>query len=271
MKKQNLFLENASVLINSSKLNEILKKYNNISVSEIDIDKEKSKIIKKNIGKYITISFDNTTILFNSDELTKKVYESIQKISKYLKIEEDKKVLIVGLGNKNINADSLGYNVVSKIKSDSSSYYLVYKNVEEVTKINSYSFIKNLNKYLKPDVIIIIDSLKANNIERLNYTIQITSGGINPGSGSMNTNNEISDKTINTKVISIGVPLIIDTSSIINDTIDFLDINSKSLKKKINNEIKYSKYDMLVCTSDIDNIVDILSYVISDAIIKYIH
>ena len=51
------------------------------------------------------------------------------------------------------------------------------------TGIESSKNNKNIIKEIKATKVIIIDSLKTNNIDRLVKTIQITNKGISPGSG----------------------------------------------------------------------------------------
>ena len=59
-------------------------------------------------------------------------------------------------------------------------------------------------------------------IDRINRTIQITDTGIHPGSGVGNNRHEISRTTVGIPVIAIGVPTVVESSTIVNDTIDNL-------------------------------------------------
>ena len=59
-------------------------------------------------------------------------------------------------------------------------------------------------------------------IDRINKTIQITDTGIHPGSGVGNNRKEISYSTIGIPVIAIGVPTVVESSIIVNDTINYL-------------------------------------------------
>ena len=99
--------------------------------------------------------------------------------------------------------------------------------------------ITNLVKIVEPDFIIIIDALASSSIDRLNKTIQITSSGITPGSGVGNNREEISSDTMKVPVIAIGIPTVVDATTIVNDTFNYLvkqisykidNINNKKLK-----------------------------------------
>ena len=59
-------------------------------------------------------------------------------------------------------------------------------------------------------------------MKRLNRTIQITDTGIHPGSGIGNNRKEISYDTIGIPVIAIGVPTVVESSILVNDTIDYI-------------------------------------------------
>ena len=124
--------------------------------------------------------------------------------------------------------------------------YKIYKEVEGLSNINTFEFVKMLSKKLEVNLIIIIDSLSAKSIERLNKTIQISTGGIKPGSALLKTSYEISEKTMKIPVIAIGVPTIINMN--------------KFLKEKPKEELIVTSKDIDI---EIENIATMLSIVIN--------
>ena len=56
-----------------------------------------------------------------------------------------------------------------------------------VTGIETYDIVEGLVANLKPDAVILIDSLASRRAARINTSIQITDTGISPGSGVGNT------------------------------------------------------------------------------------
>ena len=58
--------------------------------------------------------------------------------------------------------------------------------------------------------------------QKLGHVIQINNVGIHPGSGIGNNRKEISFNTIGVPVIAIGVPTVVESSILVNDTIDYL-------------------------------------------------
>ena len=69
-----------------------------------------------------------------------------------------------------------------------------------------------------------------------NKSIQVTDNGISPGSGIGNKRKEISKETLNTKVISVGIPTVIDASTIVSDTINYMVKNYAYNKNHINDK-----------------------------------
>ena len=114
------------------------------------------------------------------------------------------------------------------------------------TGIESIAIIKSIVKDINPTKIIIIDSLKASNKERLIKTIQITNSGINPGSGINNSRGEISKKTIGCDVIAIGIPTVVDMSTNV-------------------------KENFIVTPTNIDFVIERLSSLIASSLNKSLH
>ncbi len=235
MYKDNIFMEEAEKLINSSKLGGITTTNEGFKVSEIKVDGKLGKNINRNRGLYTTITFDNSTISKNLEEFITLIKEKLESMLKFLSIKKGDKVLFVGLGNKEVTSDKLGYLTIEKI-AVSNKVYKIYKDVYASTNIKSSLFIKSLVSALDARLVIIIDSLLANNIERLGNTLQLSTGGLNISSKK----EEISKSTIKCNVISIGVPTLINLKN-----------------------IKVSNPNLLVTTNEIDRIVEDLSSILS--------
>ena len=257
-------------------------------ISDIDINIKKDKEVIDNIiiekinirnnkyvknGRYISIFFDDITDTDNR----KKVENILIKELKTLLLKNNllyKKVLVVGLGNNLSTADSLGPKTIDNIIVTRHLYLLnnVDKNYSEVSKIapsvfattgiQTYDIVKGIIKRIKPDYIIVIDSLKSRNIKNINKVIQITDRGIDPGSGVGNQRKELSKKTLGIKVIAIGVPTVVNLHTIVKEFLNEYDIDN----------ILYEKgNDFLVTPKDIDFEIEKLSLLLSNAINKTIH
>ncbi len=218
------------------------KEIDKIKITEVNL-KEKNDLGKKK-GTYITIEFDDITDSDNSDKV---IDVLINELIKILKIDKDSYGLIVGLGNDKSTPDSLGPLTINNIIVTNHIYILDelsenYKRLSAInpgvmgeTGIETSDIIEAVVNKIKPDYLIVIDSLASKSIQRLNKTIQITNTGIHPGSGIGNKRKEISCDTLGIPVIAIGVPTVVDAAVIVANTIDFIYKNYEFNKKYTEN------------------------------------
>ena len=217
---------------------------NNVKITEVILDNENDLGRKK--GKYITLEFEDITDRENNDAVKEILITNLKKI---LKIKKDSLGLIIGLGNDKSTADSLGPLTVNNIIVTNHIFLLDnlsdnYKRICAInpgvmgeTGIETSDIIEGVIDKIKPDYLIVIDSLASKSIERLNKTIQLTDTGIHPGSGIGNKRKEISFETLNIPVIAIGVPTVVDAAVIVSDTINFIYKNYE-LNKSFNSNPK---------------------------------
>ena len=205
---------------------------NNIEVNYIKLNKKNA--LNKEAGDYITISFQDITDINNYNNVLNIFLDELKKMLSLTKIKKEDKCLIIGLGNSKSTSDALGYETLKNIIVTRHLYEIgdvdrTYRNVSILepnvlgnTGIESKDVIMGVVKKIKPDYIIAIDSLAAGSIDRVQKTIQITNTGINPGSGIGNNRGEISKDTIKIPVIAIGVPTVVTSAVIVNDTLNYL-------------------------------------------------
>lgn len=215
-------------------------------------------------NKYTTIYFDDITDKTEFISLQDILLEELKKI---IKIKENDSVLIIGLGNEKSTPDSLGpktiehilvtryLKIYSSIDKDYTNVAIYKPDVIGNTGIESLDIIKSIIKKIKPTKLIVIDSLKANNLSRLNKTIQITDSGIHPGSGIFNNRGEISKKTMNCEVFAIGIPTVVDIYTIISEY----------------NKNPELRENFIVTPTNIDYLVERLSYLLGDTLNILLH
>ena len=209
----------------------------NITITTINIENENgSNALGKPIGSYITI--ESQEIKENIVEIHEKVASILtEKLDKVCKeIKGDGGALVIGLGNRNVTPDALGPKVVSKIlitrhivdnlpkelEGKLSSVCGLAPGVMGLTGIETAEIVKGLVDTAAPSFVIAIDALAARKIDRINSTIQISTTGINPGSGVGNPRAGLNKETLGVPVIAIGVPTVVDSATLINDTIDLM-------------------------------------------------
>ncbi len=226
-----------------------------IKILEVTITKEKNKLNKKK-GKYITITYQDVTDKKNAKNLEQVLVKELKKIYVDLKITDNMKCLVVGLGNRASTPDALGPKTIEQVLVTRYLYEIEevevdqsYRNVASFipgvtgnTGIESSDIILGIVEKIKPDFVIIVDALASSSMDRVNKTIQITDSGINPGSGVYNDRKELSYETLHVPVISIGIPTVIEAFVLVSDTIQYL------LKHFSYNKENYQKNKLIPIT-----------------------
>lgn len=209
--------------------------YDDIVVTRINLtDKDKINTNKEK-GKYITISFNDVTNYEDRNRLGKVLVKELNNIFISKNIKDDDTCLIVGLGNEKSTPDALGALTVKDILV-TRHLFLLKQNVTDgirnvcaitpgvtgETGIETSDLILDIITSVKPNFLIVIDSLKASSVDRVNKTIQITDTGITPGSGVNNHRVPILESKIGIPIIAIGIPTVVDVSTIMTDTMNML-------------------------------------------------
>ena len=271
------------IKINHKKINE------KIELTTVEVLNENgSKKIDKQIGKYTTINIENIELI-DEEEMDKVKEICSKEISKMIK--NDKPILVVGLGNEEITADSIGYKVIKDLSITRHIFKyspeLISDTTREVsaitpgvlgtTGIETQEIIKGVVEKIDIGTIIVIDALATNDISRLLKTIQICDTGIVPGGGVNNKRKEISYKTMGVPVIAIGVPTVVEAATIVANSIDILankfdefnflkDSTHEEIYKLIKLVLEPAKYNLAVMPKEIDELVDNMKEIIASGI-----
>ncbi len=214
-------------------------------------------------------------------------------------------MLVVGLGNRSITADALGPKTLDKIKVTRQFFKAYNKDYDEdynevsilepgvlgTTGIETINTIVGVVEKIKPTLLIIIDALASRKMRRLCSVVQITDAGIEPGSGIGNMQGSLNKETLGgVKVVAIGIPTVVDTATIVNDTIELME---ETLKDKtddvgqimgILSDLEYNEKHMfikeilspmygesIVTPSGVDELIEILSDMLAESINKAVH
>ena len=254
---------------------------NGVTVTRIAItDPEGAARMEKPMGNYITIEADG---IIEGREGTKTAAEHAvsEELKKLIPFHYYLKVLVAGLGNKQVTPDSLGPAAAEKIRvtrhlfmiyeadgdDEMSSVSCLVPGVTASTGMETADIVKKAAELSSPEYVIVIDSLAARNIERVSTTIQITDTGISPGAGTGNHRTGINEETAGVKVIAIGVPTVIDSATIVREA---LIANMKSAEE-IEKYMEEYDQQMIVTSSDIDIIIKDFSDIIANGINKALH
>lgn len=254
--------------------------YGDYKVSKVIITEEDKKKYNKNPGIYFTI--ESKAFKLCDDEMEHNVMlglrDILKNILKELNISSDDEVFVVGLGNDDITPDALGPMCIDRIMVTKHLYTLneldegygivsaLKPGVMGQTGIETSDIIKSVVKSIKPKCVIVIDALASRSLSRVGASIQLSTGGISPGSGVRNKRKEISCKTIGVPVIAIGVPTVVDVKNIGHDLFKALEIENNIDELDITEEL-----DFMLTPKEIDKYIIDLSECIASGINMAIH
>lgn len=228
-------------------------------------------------GEYVALSFLDINETYTKNALERLLtYNLMYYFQKYLTNKENK-ILVVGLGNRNIIADALGPSVVNHI--DVNNHLNITKTklaalslgVMAQTGIETSDILTSITKEFKPDLVILIDALATKSMKRINRAIQLNDVSISPGSGVGNFRKIINLKSLNAPLISIGVATVLEAYSLIYDTLNYLldnNLLSNININKLTSEILPLENNYFVTPKSIDEDIEILSNIIARAINK---
>lgn len=263
-----------------------------VQVTHVQITtKNGAKAMGKPIGTYITLEADALT---EPDEgYHREVSLCIAKHLRSILVDcnnvkpfiEEKSILVVGLGNRDVTADALGPEVLDHLnitrhmlRQFGPAAYSCQKvhqisglvpGVMGKTGMETAEIIKGVVNSTKPDLVIVIDALAARSTKRLTRTIQITNTGIHPGSGVGNHRHSLTENSLGVPVIAIGIPTVVDAATIVSDAIERISSkNGKSIDflSEDTHETLYDMHNMYVTTKDIDATIKRLGFTLSEAL-----
>ena len=262
------------------------KEESEIKITRVTIEsKNGARLLGKAMGTYVTLEAPNMAHPDEDyhEEIARELAYQIKSLLP--KEKEQLSILIVGLGNREVTADSLGPRVVDNLtitrhmvmEFGNAAYEgrklphtsSLVPGVMAKTGMESQEIISGVVAQTHPDLVIVIDALAARSIKRLNRTIQISNAGINPGSGVGNYRNAIQEENLGVPVIALGVPTVVDAATIVQDAVfkdctmedqDFLD-----RKEKITGAMD-ELYNMYVTGKDVDYEIQQISHIICNAI-----
>lgn len=219
---------------------------------------EGERQIGRPMGHYDTLNTGKMEMLLEDD-----VFDAAEAVSKKLCERMDElsvipdRLLVVGLGNRSLTPDATGPKTADYVKPTlhirdfdeemfeslgCSEIAVICPGVMAQSGMESADIIRSVSNKIHPDAIIAIDSIATASTERLGSTVQISDTGLFPGSGIGNMRSALSQKTLGTPIISIGVPTVIDS------------------------RVFGSEESMLVVPKDIDEITSVAARIIGGAI-----
>lgn len=249
-----------------------------VHITKVMIEtKNGAKAMGKPMGTYVTLEAPGMTE--PEEDYHQEISDILAKEIRNLLPEPDKEkaILVVGLGNRDVTADSLGPNVADNLfinrhiikeygkrAYNCTKMHLVSSLVPGVmakTGMESAEIIRGVIEQTAPDMVIVIDALAARSTRRLNRTIQITNTGIHPGSGVGNHRNALNEESLHVPVLAIGVPTVVDAATIVGDAVGEYALGEyPGALSELNN--------MYVTSKDVDAQIQQIGHILCDALNK---
>ncbi|NMB40867.1 MAG: GPR endopeptidase [Firmicutes bacterium] len=275
-----------------------------IIINRVSITTEQAAArMGKQVGNYLTLEVPglrkkNTAL---QDKVIRVFYKELRRM---FNLNGQQNIMVIGLGNWNVTPDALGPRVVRELfvtrhilemKPDIlgdgfGSVCAISPGVLGITGVETSEIIRGVVNQVRPDMIVAIDALAAQRLERLHTTIQVADTGIVPGSGVGNRRLGINRQTIGVPVYAIGVPTVVDAVTIVGDSMNkmaealkresaqgnmFANIVQKMNWEEKRNIIREVMQpfagDLIVTPKEIDTLVDDISLVISASLDAAFH
>lgn len=240
---------------------------------------EGARRLGRAIGKYVSV--DVGRIWLASDESFRTAAEVVSEELRSLVRSVSpsvSSVLAVGLGNRYMVSDALGpltvkgLTVTRHVEADDPvlfsalggvSVSAIAPGVTGQTGMEAAELVKCAVQTVSPSLVICVDALAAKDPLRLGTAVQLSDAGISPGSGIGNRRLSIDRNTLGVPVISIGVPTVVDSSTLVSDMLERAGVTeiAPSLEAELENGRSF-----FVTMKDADTVINEMSRLIGTAL-----
>ena len=255
-----------------------------ISLTEIRVrTDEAARALGKPCGVYLTME---CPLLREHDPDARIAMANLigGELSRLLTPSEGAPVLVVGLGNRAVTPDALGPAAIDKTlvtrhmldapyaQSNLRSVCAIAPGVLGVTGIETVEMVENLVKGLRPRAVLCIDALAARDASRIGCAVQISTTGIQPGSGVGNHRKPLTRESLGVDVIALGVPTVIYAATLARDAFALLDgrvdeaAHEEALRAMESELLNTELGNNIVTPRDIDAIVKNCAAMIADGV-----
>lgn len=269
---------------------EQVEKMEKIKITTITIkDQQGAHMMGRPIGSYVTI--ESPPLKINDPYVKDEIIDAMEKNMNFLfnsRLKTDDTVLLVGLGNWRATADSLGpkfieYSPITRHYHHYAPEALVEgmrpvcgiaPGVLGITGLETFEVVEGIVNKIKPALLIVVDALAAQNVERIGTTIQMSNTGIQPGAGIGNARKALVEEKLGIPVIAIGCPTIVNASVIANQAIQKFCLNTGAIYDdlkaidSIKNVLSYFGGSLAVTPKEIDEIIENSARIISMGVAK---
>lgn len=200
------------------------------AVTEVRVESEgASRALGKPRGAYLTL--DLRTLPDDPAARTERAALALSEALRSLIGPPAKTALVVGLGNRAMTPDLLGPRAAEHIpatrhlKSEAAfsslaAVSVLTPGVLGTTGLEAAEQVRGAVEAVRPDLVVAIDALASQRLERVCTTVQLSDAGIVPGSGVGNHRGALTRETLGVPVLAVGVPTVVDAATLALDLLD---------------------------------------------------
>lgn len=194
------------------------------------LDEEGAAALDKPVGCYVTVELNG--LLRREESAFPRAVKALAELLEPM-LPAEGEALVVGLGNRAITPDLVGplaaehtlvtRHLVAQLPEHFGSFRPVAALTPGVlasTGMESGLLVQAAAAELRPACVIAVDALASRSVERLCRTVQLSDTGIAPGSGVGNHRMALSRETLGAPVIAVGVPTVVEASTLIMDLLE---------------------------------------------------
>ncbi len=179
-----------------------------------------------------------------------------------------RRILLAGLGNRALAADSQGclfvdYAIKMSREGLGAELIKLVPMTESESGLDPFSVLSALVGETTPDMVVVVDALVTASDRFLGRTIQMSDAGIIPGSGVGNAKREISSGTLGVYTVAVGVPTVMPVNSMIFDSLEAAGVEEASDKLA---EILERNRALYVSPRDVDRLSDNAGFIVAKAV-----
>lgn len=244
--------------------------------AELIVEKKDESRIGRHAGRYVT-AFAGRMSDFDEDEGERFARSLGRELRDFTcdvlgsEVTGKTSVLVCGLGNRSVTPDALGPRVADLItvtrhlapSAKFSRLSAIAPGTLGQTGIEAAEQLAGAVRETSPDVVIAVDALASRSTERLATTVQICDSGICPGSGVGNARQEISRDTLGVPVIAVGVPTVVDSSTLVSDALSAAGLGE--LRNEVRDVLDKGR-NMFVAPRECDVITENVALIIAAAV-----
>lgn len=190
------------------------------------------------------------------------------------------RILVAGLGNADMTPDAVGPGTVRRLTVtrhlrdyDETLYNALgccelaalSPGVMGQTGMESGELVRSAATLTHPDLVIAIDALAARSLDRLASTVQLSDGGIAPGSGIGNNRAAIDQALVGCPVLGLGVPTVVDSATLVWDALEKAGMAEDDRPARLE-EVLSTGRTFIVSPRDSDQMVDLTCRLLARAL-----